>query len=77
MNKQKKRAISRGKFDRACEMSRMGMRVNAFTALDSGCGHISAYVVNGFMYWAEYPLVSWPNKPVTKYFRKSISEALK
>lgn len=76
MNKQKKRAISRGKFERASHRARRGMRVNAFDSFVDGekPKWVDSYVVDGFMYWSEVNFVDF--KPSYQYFRKSISEAL-
>lgn len=76
MNKQKKRAISRGKFERCSVRAIRIMRVNAFDDydIDSLTNHL-CYVTDGFIYWKTFQFVNC--KPVSNYFRKSINEALK
>ena len=75
MNKQKKRAISRGKFERCSSRAVRGMRVNAFNGYDrdSRTNHLY-YVTDGFIYWQTVHFEN--HKPVFQYFRKSINEAL-
>lgn len=75
MNKQKKRAISSGKFERCSARAVRGMRVNAFDgyAQDSRTNNL-CYVTDGFIYWQTVNFVNC--KPVFQYFRKSVSEAL-
>ena len=75
MNKQKKRAISRGKFERCSCRAVRGMRVNAFDDYDRDTltNHL-CYVTDGFIYWQTFQFLDC--KSVFHYFRKSINEAL-
>lgn len=66
MNKQKKRAISRGKFERVrAEAVEQNCWDNSFCANDE-----LAIAHNGFIYWTDH------STDTVKYFRKSIKEAL-
>ena len=75
MNKQKKRHISAGKFNRIKSRCVRGMYVNAFQSYDSvnKTGH-TCFVTDGFFYWAEVQFTG--GKARTEYFRKSLAEAL-
>lgn len=72
MNKNRKRAISRGKFERCSKRAVRGMRVNAFTDCPKdSLNMVAAFVDSGFIYWWTY--VHGAGK---QYFRKSLVEAL-
>lgn len=69
MNKNKKRHISRGKFERVYSRE----FIYSFQTLNDDMDYIVAVIKNGFFYWKE---CKFPNGEEV-YYRKSLSEALK
>lgn len=70
MNKNKKRSISRYKYDRVSKYMSIGSK-GFFD--EKGAYNVLHVTLNGFIYWVEYPFGdSWE----FKYWRKALSEVV-